>query len=177
MLLEQILRRQEEYIRSIGPVAKPEVVKPAKIKKSTSKKIAAVCTDLTVFDVFQIPLEETVSPVEIPSVPEPALEIPEPVLEISAIPEPVLEIPSFEVLTVPNKGMFDLPYLRAKYVPKKGVKVPAKTMGLAVPEELHTRMAKFLEDHKKNPGAPTSLRELGLMCLGFAMDNAEKIKH
>lgn len=61
-----------------------------------------------------------------------------------------------------------------QYGPKPKVgKMSFKTMGLPVPVELHERMTQFLADHKGKPGSPQSLRDLGLMCLGFAMDGLQ----
>lgn len=101
-------------------------------------------------------------------------------LEVFAVPvieepeslglEPELAPTFVYELAESKPAPFDLLNLFEKYVPKsKGEKMSFKTMGLPVPAELHDRMAKFLAEHKGKPGSPQSLRDLGLMCLGFAM--------
>lgn len=104
---------------------------------------------------------------------EPEPQVVEPPQTIPATPIVAIEVPVYpiyeleEIKPVP----FDLLSLFEKYVPKaKSMKTEAKTMGLPVPNELHARMIKFLTANKDKPGSPQSLRDLGLMCLSFAMD-------
>ena len=162
MLLEQILRRQEEYRQSLGPrssVALAEVPEVA-------PKIRKVKAKLVIVSVAS----------------------PEPIEVLPELP-PIIEGPTDEELKalemtdsgvypldegVDTLKVFDLVSIFEKYVPKtKGAKMSFKTMGLPVPLELHERMYKFLEENKEKPGAPQSLRDLGLMCLGLAMDSIE----
>lgn len=57
-------------------------------------------------------------------------------------------------------------------VPKRARKKDdsTKIVGVALPNELHQRLVAYLETHKGQPGAPTSLKELALRCIerGFS---------
>jgi hypothetical protein len=71
----------------------------------------------------------------------------------------------------------DLAGIFATYSPKGLSKTMAtKSMGLPVPLALHERMVAFLAEHKAEENSPQSLRDLGLMCIGFAMDHMPKSK-
>ena len=147
MLLEQILRRQEEFRQSVGVVIAPIPPKPARTPKASTKL-------------------KIVPPVEALSI-EPSDE------ELNAIDLTDSGVYPLEEYPAQNK-LIDLVSLFEKYVPKtKKAPVGAKTMGLPVPEELHSRMVKFIEMHKDKPGSPQTLKELGLMCLGYSMDAIE----
>jgi hypothetical protein len=170
VLLEQILRRQEEYRQSLGPrssVALADVPAVApKIRKVKAKLVIA-------------PTAPDAAPIEV---------LPAPIEVLPELP-PLIEGPTDEELKalemtdsgvypldegVDTLKVFDLVSIFEKYVPKtKGAKMSFKTMGLPVPLELHERMHKFLETNKDKPGAPQSLRDVGLMCLSLAMDSIE----
>lgn len=93
--------------------------------------------------------------------------------ELAPVIEDKLDSGVYELAEIKPEP-FDLLNIFEQYVPKsKGEKMSFKTMGLPVPVELHDRMAKFLAEHKGKPGSPQSLRDLGLMCLGFAMDELQ----
>lgn len=120
---------------------------------------------------------------------DPAVDVPCVLLAASPVDVVLFEneIPDLSAFDVEDKldsGLFELAEIAPetsslfkifeKYGPKPKVeKMPSKTMGLPVPVELHERMAKFLVENKKKPGSPQSLRDLGLMCLGLAMDTLQ----
>jgi len=184
VFLDQILRRQEEYIKSLGPIKKLAQKKPLRIKKTPPT--------LTVVPVYEQdePVDELVDEIESAVV----VEVAETVQELSLIDtrlipayvEPTdgelrelekLESGTFELDEAPSKNTtFDLVSIFDKYVPKtKGAmaKVGAKMVGLPVPDDIHARMLKFIETNKDKPNAPKSLKDLGLMCVGYTLDSLE----
>lgn len=185
MFLDQILRRQEEYIKRIGPVVKPVQNKPARIRKaqSTLKVVPAlIVTEPEIEQVEVLDVEELepvlepeialISPQLIPAYIEPTDEELKELEEIEQLDSGVFVLDE----PVPVLAFPDLASIFDKYVPKaKGAmaKVGAKMVGLPVPDSMHARMVKFLETNKDKPGAPTSLKDLGLMCVGYALDSLE----
>jgi len=115
-------------------------------------------------EVFDVPVIE--EPQSLGLEPELALPTPE-------VVEDKLDVTIYALAEIKPEP-FDLLNIFEQYAPKsKGEKMSFKTMGLPVPVELHERMSKFLTEHKGKPGSPQSLRDLGLMCLGFAMDELQ----
>lgn len=128
------------------------------------KSQAAVVEAQAPLEVFEVPVIE--EPTSLGLEPELA---PLPI----EIVEDKLDSGVFELAEIKPEP-FDLFNIFEQYAPKsKGEKMSFKTMGLPVPVELHERMTKFLAQHKDKPGSPQSLRDLGLMCLGFAMDELQ----
>jgi hypothetical protein len=189
VFLDQILRRQEEYIKRIGPVVKPVQKKPARIRKAQSTLKVVPALIVTEPEIEQVEVVEELEPVLEPVL-EPEIALISPQL-IPAYIEPTdEELKELEEIEQPDSGVFvldepvpvpalafpDLASIFEKYVPKaKGAmaKVGAKMVGLPVPDSMHARMVKFLETNKDKPGAPTSLKDLGLMCVGYALDTLE----
>jgi hypothetical protein len=147
VLLDQILRRQEEYIKSLGPIKKTLTNKPPRSKKKESL-------------VKSTPVHE------IPRLITGSLEPTD--AELREIEHDSGTF-SFDQESLPSPvSVFD------KYVPKiKGEKRTHKMVGLPVPLDIHARMLKFIEANKDKPNAPQSLKELGVMCLGYALDSLE----
>lgn len=203
MFLDQILRRQEEYIKRIGPITKPVAKKPVRSHKAKNplKVVPVYVQDEPVAEIESaiiveiddiesaqvVEVDETVQEVHVA---EPVLDIEVPVADtrlISAYIEPTDE--ELEEIEQLDSGIFaldevatpvlafDLASIFDKYVPKtKGAKMTHKMVGLPVPLDIHARMVKFLETNKDKPGAPKSLKDLGLMCVGYALDTLEESK-
>lgn len=201
MFLDQILRRQEEYTKSLGPIKKLVKEKPLRIKKAPPilKVVPVYVPDepavaledeiesAPTYELAEIE-SEIVAEIEaefVADVVEPIqeLELLEPRL-ISAFIEPTdtelkeieqLESGTFELDEAPSpNSSFDLVSIFDKYVPKtKGAKMTHKMVGLPVPLDVHARMLKFMETNKDKPGAPKSLKDFGLMCLGYTLDSLE----
>lgn len=205
MFLDQILRRQEEYTKSLGPIKKLVKEKPLRIKKAPpilkvvpvyvpdepEVALEAEIESAPIYELAEIESEivaEIVATTEaelVADVVEPIqeLELLEPQL-ISAFIEPTdaelkeieqLESGTFELDETPSPNTaFDLVSIFDKYVPKtKGAKMTHKMVGLPVPLDVHARMLKFMETNKDKPGAPKSLKDFGLMCLGYTLDSLE----
>ena len=237
MFLDQILRRQEEYTKSLGPIKKLVKEKPLRLKKAPpilkvvpvyvpdepAIALEAEIDSAPIYELAEIdsapiyelaeieaaPIYELaeieaafVAAIEAESVPEvvetvqelsllePVLPLPEQELSllepqlISACTEPTaaeleeiekLESGTFELDEAPSPNIaFDLVSIFDKYVPKsKGAKMTHKMVGLPVPLDVHARMLKFMTANKDKPGAPKSLKDFGLMCVGYTLDSLE----
>ena len=181
MFLDQILRRQEEYIKSLGPITKPVQKKPLRLKKApTTLKVVPVYIPDEIEDEIEsaivVEVDETVPELSlidtrlIPAYIEP------PDDELEEIE--LLDSGTFELdVAVTENTTIDLASIFDKYVPKsKGAKMTHKMVGLPVPLDIHARMLKFMEANKDKPGAPKSLKDFGLMCLGYTLDDLEASK-
>ena len=226
MFLDQILRRQEEYTKSLGPIKKLVKEKPLRLKKAPpilkvvpvyvpDEPAIALESEIDSAPIYELaeidsaPIYELaeieaafVAAIEAESVPEvvetvqelsllePVLPLPEQELSllepqlISACTEPTaaeleeiekLESGTFELDEAPSPNIaFDLVSIFDKYVPKsKGAKMTHKMVGLPVPLDVHARMLKFMTANKDKPGAPKSLKDFGLMCVGYTLDSLE----
>jgi hypothetical protein len=226
VFLDQILRRQEEYTKSLGPIKKLVKEKPLRLKKAPpilkvvpvyvpdepAIALEAEIDSAPIYELAEIeaaPIYELaeieaafVAAIEAESVPEvvetvqelsllePVLPLPEQELSllepqlISACTEPTaaeleeiekLESGTFELDEAPSPNIaFDLVSIFDKYVPKsKGAKMTHKMVGLPVPLDVHARMLKFMTANKDKPGAPKSLKDFGLMCVGYTLDSLE----
>ena len=215
MFLDQILRRQEEYTKSLGPIKKLVKEKPLRLKKAPpilkvvpvyvpDEPAIALEAEIDSAPIYELAEFEAafVAAIEAESVPEvvetvqelsllePVLPLPEQELSllepqlISACTEPTaaeleeiekLESGTFELDEAPSPNIaFDLVSIFDKYVPKsKGAKMTHKMVGLPVPLDVHARMLKFMTANKDKPGAPKSLKDFGLMCVGYTLDSLE----
>ena len=215
MFLDQILRRQEEYTKSLGPIKKLVKEKPLRLKKAPpilkvvpvyvpDEPAIALEAEIDSAPIYELAEIEAafVAAIEAESVPEvvetvqelsllePVLPLPEQELSllepqlISACTEPTaaeleeiekLESGTFELDEAPSPNIaFDLVSIFDKYVPKsKGAKMTHKMVGLPVPLDVHARMLKFMTANKDKPGAPKSLKDFGLMCVGYTLDSLE----
>ena len=177
--------KARKALRDAAPPLKL-VTLPNKIKAMEHKPKVELYVDVLPEDV----VEESPAAV-LNSLPEALfnslpVELLESALELDQEPEPEPE-PEPALIKLNDSGIYelseivqqplDLLKIFEQYAPKaKGEKMSFKTMGLPVPTKLHERMSKFLAENKDKPGAPQSLRDLGLMCLGFAMDGLEETK-
>jgi hypothetical protein len=215
VFLDQILRRQEEYTKSLGPIKKLVKEKPLRLKKAPpilkvvpvyvpDEPAIALEAEIDSAPIYELAEIEAafVAAIEAESVPEvvetvqelsllePVLPLPEQELSllepqlISACTEPTaaeleeiekLESGTFELDEAPSPNIaFDLVSIFDKYVPKsKGAKMTHKMVGLPVPLDVHARMLKFMTANKDKPGAPKSLKDFGLMCVGYTLDSLE----
>lgn len=180
VFLDQILRRQEEYIKKIGPVKKPAAKKPVRVRPTQSTlKVVPVYEPAVVEidDSEAVVVAETEQVIELTQPERPAYTEPtdDELKEIERLDSGVFDL---DEKSSPNIA-FDLVSIFEKYVPKtKGAmaKVGAKMVGLPVPDDMHARMTKFLEKNKDKPGAPKSLKDLGLMCLHYTLDDLDPAK-
>jgi hypothetical protein len=192
VFLDQILRRQEEYIKSLGPITKPAQKKPLRVKKApTTLKVVPVYIPDEIEDEIESAIVVEVDDIASAIVVEVDETVPEPsLIDTRLIPayiEPtddeleeieLLDSGTFELdVAVTENTTIDLASIFDKYVPKtKGAKMTYKMVGLPVPLDIHARMLKFMEANKDKPGAPKSLKDFGLMCLGYTLDDLETSK-
>lgn len=183
-MLPIVDRSKSLVVKPVTKLAKAKAARAARTVQSNITLVPPPPADLDIpsqavvakaqepLEVFAVPvIEEPLNQGLEPDL-APLEDIEEPITQLLP-PEPAPQIPIYELAEIKPEP-FDLLNIFEQYVPKsKGEKMSFKTMGLPVPTELHERMAKFLAEHKGKPGSPQSLRDLGLMCLGFAMDELQ----
>jgi hypothetical protein len=174
VFLDQMMRRQEEYIKSLGPVKKP-------VKENKTVRVHKAQSTLATVSIREKSNIESASVIEV------AKTVQELLLIDTRLISAYIESTDAELKKIErDSGTFeldeassanttiDLSLIFDKYVPKtKGEKMTYKMVGLPVPLDIHARMLNFMEVNKDKTGAPKTLKDLGLMCLGYALDSLE----